>query len=186
MKKYTIPQLISLLGMPALTVLLGLVLLFSPDTASALIGKILGWSSVLGALVFAFGARSGKDRRAVVGGILLGAVGVWMLMNPLFLASFMGRLLGIFLLLRGLGNLRMNRKTQGGKLLLTPGLVLSGAITLMGLVLILMPLATSRLVFSVVGIVLICVGAAEAIDRLKGRKALDEGDDPNIIDVEKL
>lgn len=186
MKKYTIPQLISLLGMPALTVLLGLVLLFGPDTASALIGKILGWSGVLGALAFAFGARSGQNRRAVVGGILLGALGVWMLMNPLFLASFMGRLLGIFLLLRGLGNLRMNRKTQGGKLLVTPGLVLAAAITLLGLVLILVPLATSRLVFSVVGIVLICVGIAEGIDRIRGRKLLDEGSDPNIIDVEKL
>ncbi len=186
MKKYTIPQLISLLGMPALTIVLGLVLLVSPDTASALIGEILGWSSVLGALAFAFGARSGKNRRAVVGGILLGVLGVWMLMNPLFLASIVGRVLGIYLLLRGLGNLRANRKNQGGTLRFTPGLVLAAAIALIGLVLILVPLATSRLVFSVIGIVMICVGIAEGVDRIRGRKELDEGDDPNIIDVEKL
>ena len=50
MKKYTFPQLLSLLGMPILTVVVGLVLLLSPDTASALVGKILGWIAVLAGL----------------------------------------------------------------------------------------------------------------------------------------
>ena len=50
MKKYTPVQLIRMLGAPAATVLLGLVLLFSPDTASALVGKLLGWCAILAAL----------------------------------------------------------------------------------------------------------------------------------------
>lgn len=183
MKKYTIPELLNLLGMPVLTVVLGAILLFSPDTASALVGKILAWLCILGALAFAFGARSG-GRRNALGGILLGILGVWMLMNPLVLARFMGRVLGLFLLLRGIREVRSH--LNGGNIVLTPGLLIPAAVALTGLVLVLVPLATTRLVFSVIGIIMICMGIAEGYDRLKGRRQLESGGDPNIIDVEKL
>ena len=49
-----------------------------------------------------------------------------------------------------------------------------------------LPLASSRMFFHVIGIILICLGVAQGADNLRGRKLLDEGDDPNIIDVEKL
>ena len=185
MKKYAIPELLNLLGMPALTVVLGAVLLFSPDTASALVGKILGWLCVLGALGFAFGSRSGDSRRGSAGGILLGVLGVWMLTNPLFPAKILGRVLGLFLLLRGIRELRLHLP-QNGKFSLKAGLVLPAAAALMGLVLMLSPLATSRLLFSIVGIVLICFGLAEGYDRLQGRKRLEQSGNPDIIDVEKL
>ena len=180
MKKYTVSQWLSLLGMPVLTAVLGLILLVNPDIAVSLVGKILGWVCVIGALAFAFG---GSGRRNVAGGILLGALGVWMLCNPLFLAKILSRVLGVFLLLRGIQD---GRAHWSGQLRLTPGLVFAAATTLIGVVLILVPLATSRLVFSFIGIILICVGAAEGFDRMKGRKLLDGGEDPNIIDVEKL
>lgn len=182
MKKYTVPELINLLGMPALTVVLGAVLLFSPDTASALAGKLLGWACVLGALAFAFG---GSGRRNVIGGICVGILGVWMLSNPLFLAKILGRVLGLFLLLRGLRECKLHLP-RNGKFTLTAGLILPGIAALTGLVLILSPLATSRMLFSVIGIILICLGIAEGYDRLKGRKRLESTGDPDIIDVEKV
>ncbi len=180
MKKYTVSQLLSLLGMPVLTAVLGLILLVNPDSAVSLVGKLLGWVCVIGALAFAFG---GSGRRNVVGGIVLGALGVWMLCNPLFLAKILSRVLGVFLLLRGIQDGRLHWQ---GKLVLTPGLILAAAAALIGFVLVLMPLSTSRVFFRIIGIILICVGAAEGIDRLRGRKLLDGGEDPNIIDVEKL
>jgi uncharacterized membrane protein HdeD (DUF308 family) len=186
MKKYTVPQLITLLGMPALTVVLGLILLVNPDIASVLIGKVLGWACVLGALVFAFRSRSGNNRPAVAGSVILGALGVWMLTNPLFLAGIMGRVLGFYLLLRGLQDGRMDLKMNSGKVIISTSLILAAVMALIGLVLILVPLATSRMVFSIIGILMICVGIAECADRIRGRKLLDEGSDPNIIDVEKL
>ena len=48
-------KMLRLLAGPALTVFLGLVLLLSPDSASALVGKILGWVVVVLALAEAFG-----------------------------------------------------------------------------------------------------------------------------------
>lgn len=182
MKKYTIPELLNLLGMPALTVVLGAVLLLSPDTASALVGKILGWACILGALAFAFG---GSGRRNVIGGVCAGILGVWMLGNPLFLAKILGRVLGVFLLLRGLRELKLHLP-QGSQFTLTAGLILPGIVAVIGLVLILSPLATSRMLFSIIGIVLICMGLAEGYDRLKDRKRLESAGDPDIIDVEKL
>ena len=181
MKKYTVPQLISLLAAPLLTVLLGLVLLFSPDTASALFGKLLGWCCILGALAFAFSARKENGRWGVIGGIILGALGVWMLLNPLVLAGAIGRILGLALFGWGVGAVRRN---FGPKI--TPGLAAAGAVALLGLVLFLLPMAATRLALNLTGIVIICIGVAEGIDRIRGQNLLDEGDDPNIIDVEKI
>ena len=181
MKKYTIPQLLSLLAAPLLTVLLGLVLLFSPDTASALFGKLLGWCFLLGALAVAFSARKASRHWGVIGSIILGALGVWMLLNPLVLAGAIGRILGLALFGWGVGTVRRSFCQK-----ITPGLVAAVAVALLGLVLFLLPMAATRLALNLAGIVIICIGVADGIDRIRGQKLLDEGSDPNIIDVEKV
>lgn len=189
MKKYTIPQLLSLLGMPVLTAVLGLILLLSPDTASALVGKLLGWAAVLAGLAMGanaiFGAPASRNNR-IIWAVVCFAGGVWLLMNPLTVAKFLGRVLGIVLMIRGGHAVAENIRYQGKKLLLSRGLILAAAVVLAGAVLVILPLASSRMFFNIIGIVMICVGVAEGIDRLKGRKLLDEGQDPNIIDVEKV
>lgn len=189
MKKYTPAELLNMLAMPALTVILGLILLLSPDTASALVGRVLAWVTILAAVALGagsvFGSVTGRSSRTVAA-VVCGAVGIWMLMNPLFLAGIIGRVLGLYLLLRGIQDGRTHFLLSGGKPALSPGLVLAAVTAVIGLVLILVPLATSRVLFSVIGIVMICVGIAEGIDRLKGRNLLEEGSDPNIIDVEKV
>ena len=189
MRKFSPTQLMNMLAVPVLTVILGLILLLSPDTASALVGKVLAWATVLAALALGAGSVfGGADLRSgrTVAAVACGAVGIWMLMNPLFLAKIIGRILGLYLLLRGLQDGRAHFRLRGGRPVFTHGLVLAAVTSVIGLVLILVPLATSQVLFSVIGIVMICVGAAEGIDRLRGRKLLDEGSDPNIIDVEKI
>lgn len=189
MKKYTPIQLIRMLGVPAVTVLIGLILLFSPDTASALVGKLLAWCCILSALALGAGALLGpaanRNNRLLWTAICF-AAGFWMLLNPLTVAKFLGRVLGTVLMLRGGQTAAENIRYKGGKLVITRALVIAAVVAVVGAVLLILPLATSRMVFSVIGIVMICVGAAEGIDRLKGPKLLDEGDDPNIIDVEKV
>lgn len=169
-----------LLAGPALTVVLGLILLLSPDSASALVGKILGWVAVLTALAEAFGGGKGSAVKAVIFGI----IGVLILRDPLYVAKFLGRVLGLALFMWGFGGIYRARRV--GPLSLTPGTVLSGAVALIGLVLFFVPMATSRLVLSVIGILIIGIGVAEGYDRLREKKQLEEGSDPNIIDVEKL
>ena len=63
-------KMLRLLAGPALTVFLGLVLLLSPDSASALVGKILGWVVVVLALAEAFGGGKNSPVKAIVLGII--------------------------------------------------------------------------------------------------------------------
>ena len=189
MKKYTPAQLIPLLAGPVVTVLLGLVLLFSPDTASALVGKLIAWCCILAAAALGVGVLlrdSVRRNNRITWVVVFFAAGIWMLLNPLTIARILGRLLGIGLLIRGGQKLSGELESHGRKIVISPAFVLSVLTVIVGLILVVLPLATSRLVFNIVGIVLICVGIAQGADNLQGKKLLDEGRDPNIIDVEKV
>lgn len=188
MKKYTPSQLISLLAAPLLMVLLGLVLLFSPDTASALVGKLIAWVCILAALALGAGAFFGIPARRsnrILWAVICLAAGVWMLKNPLTIAKFLGRVLGLTLMLLGARSTADNIRYKGTKPVISRGLILGAATMLAGAVLVLLPLASSRMLFRIVGIGLISLGVAQGWDNLRGRKLLDSGDS-GIIDVEKL
>ena len=77
------------------------------------------------------------------------------------------------------GNLRYHN----GNIQLSPGLLMACGVALVGLVLIVFPVATSRIAFSVCGGVLIFFGVGEILDRIRHKRYLNEGDDPNIIDA---
>ena len=189
MKKYTPVQLIRMLGASAATVILGLVLLFSPDTASALAGKLLAWFAILAGLALGAGVffgGSGQRNNRILWAVICLSGGVWLLMNPLTVAKFLGRVLGITLMIRGGQSAMDNLRYQGKKPVISPGLILGAVTLLIGMVLTVLPLASSRMFFNIIGIVLICLGVAQGADKLRTRKLLEEGDDPNIIDVEKL
>jgi len=180
MKKYTISQLLNLLGIPALTVALGAVLLLSPDTASALGGKLLGWFFLLAAVMDVISLRSGK-KKSLVPTVLLVLVGLWLVMNPLSLAKGIGQVLGLAFFIWGAGKVR---KHPGDRM--HPRVLIAGAVALLGIGLFLIPMTATRLVLRVAGVVIISLGIADGYNRLHGRKQLEQGDDPKIIDVEKL
>jgi uncharacterized membrane protein HdeD (DUF308 family) len=189
MKKYTPAQLVRMLAAPALMVLLGLVLLFSPDTASALVGKMVAWCCLLAAAALGVGVIRGDSasrNNRITWVVVFFAAGIWMLMNPLTIARILGRLLGIALLIRGGQKISGELQNHGGKIVVSPGFAVAAVTVIAGLILVVLPLATSRLVFNLVGIVLICVGIAQGMDNIRGSRLLEEGSDPNIIDVEKV
>lgn len=173
-------KMLRLLAGPALTVFLGLVLLLSPDSASALVGKILGWVVVALALAEAFGG----GKKSPVKAIVLGIIGVLILRDPLYVAKGLGRVLGLSLFTWSFSS--MARARRAGSLSLTSGTVVSCALALIGLVLFLVPMTTSRLLMSGLGILIVIIGLKEGFDRLREKKQLEAPDDPNIIDVEKL
>ncbi len=172
-------KMLRLLAGPALTVVLGLILLLSPDSASALVGRILGWVAVLIALAEAFSG----DKKSPVKAVIFGVIGVLILRDPLYVARILGRILGLAMFSWGVGGVVRNRRT--GKSI-TPGVVLSGAVAVLGLVLFLVPMATSRIVLSGVGILIIGIGVKEGYDRLREKKRLEGPENPGVIDVEKL
>ncbi len=163
---------------PVVLIVLGLVLVLSPDSASALIAKVLGWILLATGIGFGVAALTGPSRglgKLLPALVFLGA-GMWLLQNPLVLAAGIGRLVGILLLLRGLGDLLDARKQHRG-------VALPVITILLGVVLAALPMTTSRFVLSACGLVVLGVGVAVLIDRLRDQQRLDGPEDPNIIDA---
>lgn len=176
MKKQQISGLIARFATPAALIVLGLVLLLCPDTASALISKVVGWCLMLAGIIVAV-AMVVDSRWSVTKVVsILGLVGLgrWLMTHPLAWAAWGGRIVGVLLLLRGIRDFTQSSLTQGK--------VLSAATAVLGVVLILLPMTASRLVFSLCGLVVLVVGCSMFAERIWERRYL-EGDDPNIIDA---
>lgn len=177
MKKQDFFALIKLLLAPVLVMILGLVLIVNPDSASALIAKVIGWIIILTGIGFGVSAIFNEQSRIGKGiaAVILAMVGGWLVNNPLALAAWIGRIIGILLIIDGIEDITQLKK-QG----MTFRMPL--IITIVGAVLVLMPMTTSRLVFTLCGIVVLVVGIAMLLDRLKGKKQLNAPKD-DIIDA---
>ena len=178
MKKQDILSLIQLLLVPALLILLGLILVLNPDTASALISKLLGYALTLGAVgtgLAAVFSHSGKARKAVCA-VVLAMVGGWLMMHPLWLTAWVSRFLGILIMVNSGMDLVYALKCKRN-------VIFHAAATAIGALLVLMPMSASRLVFTLCGVAVLVIGGVMLLDRIRGRRWLQEGDDPNIIDA---
>ncbi len=178
MKKSNFLALAYQLASPVLLMVLGLVLILSPDSASVLIARVLGWLVTVVGVCFGIAALTSRGGMAgkVLAALVCLSLGSWLVANPLRLAASIGRFLGILVALRGLRDLFLARETGCG-------LVLAAITTLVGLVLIVLPLTTSRLVFSICGAAVLGIGAAMLVQRLRRQRLLDSGDKPDIIDA---
>lgn len=177
MKKEKALYLLERLSLPVLLCAVGLVLLLTPDTASALVGKVAGIGlAVVGGLylVDCLSSKLDTGKKLAVSLACLAAAG-WLLSHPLGLAAWIGRLVGVFFVIRGIASL-IEARQLGQKL--TWSLVT----TLAGALLIVSPMITSRLVLNALGLVLLLAGIAQVVARLGEQKRL-EGPDDTIIDV---
>lgn len=176
MKKLQISKYISRFATPIALIALGLVLLFCPDTASALISKVVGWGLLMAGIVVAVAMVVDSDWSVskVLTVLTLVIFGRWLMTHPLAWAAWGGRIIGLLLLLRGIRDFTQSVLTQGK--------VLSILTAVLGLVLILMPMTASRMVFSLCGVVILAVGGGMLAGRVWEKKN-GEDDDPNIIDA---
>ena len=174
MKKKTLLFWFRQLFVPAVVCLLGLSMLLRPDSASALIGRVLGWGLLLAAGYYALTAI--VTHRDWLHNILFGAValvlGCRLLRNPLGLASLSGALVGVTLLILGLGELKNDRRSA-----------LSGWLIAGGVVLILLPLTVSRILIRLLGAAILVLGITTGISHLRHPRLPGGEDDPNIIDA---
>ena len=178
MKKQDILSLVQLLLVPVLLILLGLILVVNPDTASALISKLLGYALILGAICTGLSAvliETGRIGKGVVS-VGLAIVGGWLVANPLWLAAWISRFLGVLIVINVLPDLYYAVKQKRSFLF-------HALAAMVGVVLILLPMTASRLVFTLCGIAVLAIGAMMFFDRIRGRRWLHKGDDPNIIDA---
>ena len=177
MQKDKFLQMTRLLLTPLVMVLLGLLLLLRPDSASALVGRVIGWILVViggGLLLDCFLIQDAMAGRILFAAVTL-AMGVWLLRNPLRLAATVGRIAGLLILIRAVQDIVNASKWKCGMRYA----IISA---LIGAVLIVLPMTTSRLVMGLLGLVVMVLGALMAWDRLKLGKLLPDGDN-GIIDV---
>lgn len=153
MKKKDVQSMVRLMLTPVLMVILGIVLVVRPDSASALVGKVLGWVLL----------------------VVAAALGLWLVRNPLRLAAALGRVAGLLILVRAVQDIINAARWKCGMKYALLSAIIGG-------LLILLPMTTSRAVWVIVGLLVIAVGVLMAIDRLKPGKLL--GDGGNIIDAQ--
>lgn len=176
MKKQQISALIARFATPVALIVLGLVLLLCPDTASVLIAKVAGWCLMIAGVIVAVAmvVDSAWSISRIVTILILVFLGRWLMVHPLAWAAWGGRIVGVLLLLRGIRDFTQSSLSQGR--------VLSVVTAVLGVVLIVLPMTASRLVFSLCGLVILVVGCGMFAERIWERRYL-EGDDPNIIDA---
>lgn len=176
MKKKNMQSMVRLMLTPVLMVILGIVLVVRPDSASALVGKVLGWVLLvvgIGLLVESIAVKELTTSRILF--VVVAALGLWLVRNPLRLAAALGRIAGLLILVRAVQDIvNATRWKCGMKYALLSAII--------GGLLIVLPMTTSRAVWVIVGLLVIVVGVLMAIDRLKPGKLL--GDGGNIIDAQ--
>ena len=176
MKNQKLSAFLSRYATPAVLIVLGLVLILCPDTASALISKVAGWGLMMAGIVVAVAmvVDRGWSLSKILTILVLAGLGRWLMSHPLAWAAWGGRIIGLLLLLRGIRDFTQSSLTQGK--------ILSVVTAVVGVMLIVLPMTASRLVFSLCGLVVLVVGCGMFAERIWERKRL-EGDDPNIIDA---
>ena len=169
MKKHQISEFVSRFATPVVLIVLGLVLIFCPDTASALISKVVGWGLLMAGIVIAVAmvVDSNWSVSKVLTVLTLVILGRWLMTHPLAWAAWGGRIIGLLLLLRGIRDFTRSVFTQGK--------VLSVVTAVLGLVLILLPMTTSRIVMVLLGLLVALLGVLMAWDRLKNGMPLSDG-----------
>lgn len=165
------------LASPIAVTLLGLLLVVNPDSASVVIARIVGW--VLTVIGIGFGVAALVNRehtiRKGITAVLFACAGGTLSTNPLLLAAWIGRIIGLLIAARGVRDLLISGSYGYSR-------ILALITTVVGAILVVLPLTTSRLVFSLCGLVVLFIGIGMLVDRLKHQNRIDKGDS-NIIDA---
>ena len=184
MKKINWGGFLSLAALPLLQLVLGIVLLFNPDAVMAGIFRVLGWLLVAAALFLAFSLAADRvcAPGRVIGALVCGIGGVLLLRNPLILAAGTGKVLGVLLVLRAVAGF-----VQGGKVSGRPVRHALGELPelILGIFLLLSPMTPTRLIFGIIGAVLIVGAVLKLLGMKKELAALTEPEKPKIIDADE-
>lgn len=160
-----------------LLVAAGVVLVCHPDFGSAAIAAVIGWTLViaggLGILVSIMSWPVFGVLEIALCALGLG-LGIYILRNPLALASVLGLALGAWLVIQGASAIweGVTLKRQGSSAI--PNLVLGLAMLGLGLILIFSPLTTSRIIMTLSGLAMIVCGVLNLIIRARSAKYLQE------------
>lgn len=180
MKQERIMELFKQIAIPGLVTILGLILSVNPDSAAVLVAKLIGWVLIIIGAVKAISMATSGNTGKIVSWIWAAAaviLGVLILHDPLLLAESIGRFLGVLLVIRGVDDLRRSNH-QKAKILAIVTLAVGG-------VLILMPMALTRAILRLCGLVVAVIGIVNIVEKLQEMKLLESGEKPDIIDADE-
>lgn len=167
---------------------LGLVLLFNPDFGSATLTKILGWVLIAGGVlgiaagIFTWPAFGIPTMALCVVAL---AVGIYLLNHPMALAAIAGLVLGVYIIIRGAIGLRMALRIRAAGENFKAPLVAAVILVVLGLLLILSPMATSRLIMRLIGAVMVICGVINLLSQWKNSRYIERtSGNPDIIDAD--
>lgn len=174
-------KMLRLFFLPALLIGLGVVLVVNPDSAIVLVTKLLAWVCVIVGAVGALTLVMKKQQSGLSGwfwpAIILVAVGVYFLANPLMLAHFISRIIGLVMIIGGIGDLRESHYRAGKGLAIV--MIVAGAVFL------LMPSTLTHAILGLVGVVMAVIGIVQLLEKLREVKQLEPGEKPEIIDADE-
>lgn len=160
-----------------LLVAAGLILLFNPDFGSAAVAVIIGWilvaAGALGILVSILSWPVLGVPEILIFALGLG-LGIYLLNNPLSLASILGFALGAWLAIQGIAALVEALRLKKAGYSFTADLVLALVMVVLGVVLIFSPLTTSRVVMCLCGLGMVVCGVMNLVVRARAAKLLQE------------
>ena len=169
---------------------IGFLLILRPDLGSAAVAVVVGWTLIgIGAIGILICILSWPvlGWGTLLVSIAAVALGVYLLLNPLTLASLFGIAVGLYLLLfQGFGSLLESLRLRKMGLKFLPNLIVSLVLIVLGASLIFAPLASSRLVMMLFGIGLVISGAINMMLRAwAAGKLSNPKEDPNILDADE-
>lgn len=153
----------------------GLALVINPDMASAVLGRAVGVVALVLGIWVAWVCIKERDldlMRILLLIVCIGG-GISLIRDPLSMAFGVGRLMGALLLLKGGKDFFASNYGHGK--------AIAAVTAVLGLVLVLLPMTASRVIFILVGALLIATGATSIIDQHRFMPPSGNG---GIIDAE--
>ena len=161
-----------------LYVVIGLVLLLRPELSTSALCTALGIVLILRGLSDILDFVFHKDGSLyyslhLAGGIVIAAVGVWLVTKPTLIAVLVPRVIGLLILFHGCSNLGDTLKLQKNKSSQSlAALILSGITLALGVLLVVNPFAAFTTVVRVIGAVLIYDGVSDIWISMQVSKAV--------------
>lgn len=165
--------------LPAVLAVMGLTMVINPDSATRLMGVLMGWGILVAGGFCVYRAVRDVSRRVpmALGAVVCLLIGWRMLSNPMALAESVGRIAGVVLLLKGISdatNALTPRRKRAGRI----GI-------LIGVILLVLPLSASRVLLSMVGVGLAAVGVALGAEKIRNHRLLNTWEDSEYVSVEE-
>ena len=172
-----------------LLVAIGCLLMFRPDFGSAAVATVLGWAAIVigGIMIFVcLLSWPGLGIPQLLTGIAAVGFGVYILLNPLMLASLFGIAVGIYLTFQGIVSIFESGKLRKFGYGFTANLIIGLVMSALGLVLIFAPLTSSRLVMTLIGLAMaLCGGTRLLLRSVAARKLSQPMKEPDIVDADE-